>query len=76
MCLDKKNYMSFKHNTKDLNQQNLSRNDISFDDDEKKKKKGKFLNRIPFITTAIAVFFIIIDLGFLHNNTLRIFTTM
>jgi len=61
-----------QNDSKNLNQQNLSLKDISFDGDEKNKNQSKFLDKLAFFTVSISVLLIIIDLGFLYSNTLRI----
>ncbi|MFA6839154.1 MAG: hypothetical protein WCR12_09985, partial [Dysgonamonadaceae bacterium] len=65
--------MSFKQVSDKSGQRSSYNKDILFDNKEEKRiRSHKLIHSLPFFTSLLAVLIIIIDLGFLHNNTLRI----
>lgn len=65
--------MSFKQESDKSGQWSSYNKNILFDDKEEKGiRSHKLIHSLPFFISLLAVLIIIIDLGFLHNNTLRI----
>ena len=65
--------MSLKQESDKSELQNLYQKNRLFDNEKVDGNDSrKLINRVPFFVSLLAVLIIFIDLGFVHNNALRI----